>query len=44
MKSWKKILPAIVLLGIFAVAMSSCQRGYGCPYKFQANGQASQVK
>jgi hypothetical protein len=33
----KKAIIPVILLAILAVAMSSCQRGYGCPYKMKAS-------
>jgi hypothetical protein len=33
---FKKAIIPVIILAVLAIAMSSCQRGYGCPYKMQA--------
>ena len=40
MKSFVKniLIPVIVLFAV-VVSVSSCQRGYGCPYKMQASAE-----
>jgi hypothetical protein len=34
-----RFLAAFLVLALFSVLVSSCQRGYGCPYKFQAKSE-----
>jgi hypothetical protein len=36
----KNILLPLAVLSIIFLSLSSCQRGYGCPYKMQAHIEA----
>lgn len=37
----KSVLLPLAVLAFVIVSMSSCQRGYGCPYKMQAKVEAN---
>lgn len=43
MKQNGKMLVALALF-VATVLVSSCQRGYGCPYKFDAKAQTQIAK
>lgn len=36
----KNIFLPVIVLAVVIVSLSSCQRGYGCPYKMQAKVEA----
>jgi hypothetical protein len=39
MKFLKPILIPVAILAVLALSMSSCNRGYGCPMKMQAQAK-----